>query len=192
MLNPSFTSARLNVLFPGLVPASSSVSILNPLSAEGAEMRLSLLSNLILALQHNLRQSEAGVTAFELGKVFYKGNGPSAIDQQQEHVTLAGVLYGNWPVTGIAQQGRPVEFADLKGVLEALWQELHYETQVRWTRTAETVFLHPGKAAVLAIDRTTLGVAGALHYLASLCSSRYPVPASPAFSCGCAGCCGRG
>ncbi len=164
MLNLSFTSARLNVLFPGLVPASSPVSILNPLSAEGAELRLSLLGNLIRTLQHNLRQGEAGVAAFELGKVFYnKLHESSAIEQKQERITLAGVLSGNWPVTGIAREGRPIEFADLKGILEALWQELHCETQVRWTRTAEVVFLHPGKAAVLAIDETTLGVAGVLH-----------------------------
>lgn len=163
MVNLSFTSARLNVLFPGLFPGLSPVRLVNPLSTEGAELRLSLLSNLIRAFQHNLRQGETHVAAFELAKVFCKGNGPTAIDQQQERTNLAGILYGPWPVTGLGQQERQIDFADLKGVLEALWQELHCETHVRWTRAVETSFLHPGKAAMLEIDGTMLGVAGALH-----------------------------
>jgi phenylalanyl-tRNA synthetase beta chain len=163
LLNMSFTSARLNTLFPGLVSASAPVALLNPLSAEDAEMRKSLLSNLIRALQLNLRQGETGVTAFELGKVFWKGDGPSVIEQTQERLSLAGVLYGSWPVTGIGQEGRQIDFADLKGALEALWQELHYATPVRWSRAGEVAFLHPGKAALLSVNSTTLGVAGALH-----------------------------
>lgn len=163
MLNLSFTSASLNALFPGLVSAVSPVPIMNPLSAEDAEMRLSLLSNLTRALQLNLRQGEVGVAAFELGKVFSKGEGSLVIEQKQERLSLAGVLYGSWPVTGIGQDGRKIAFADLKGILEAVWQELHCQTQVRWTRAVEVSFLHPGQAAVLSINGTTLGVAGALH-----------------------------
>jgi phenylalanyl-tRNA synthetase beta chain len=162
-LSMSFTSARLNSLFPGLVPGSLPIALLNPLSTEDAEMRRSLLGNLLRILQLNLRQGESGVATFELGKVFYRENGGSFIDQKQERLNLAGVLYGCWPATGIGQEGRRIEFADLKGVLDALWQELHYATPVRWQRANEIPFLHPGKAAVLSTDGTVLGVAGALH-----------------------------
>jgi phenylalanyl-tRNA synthetase beta chain len=126
-------------------------------------MRRSLLSNLLRTLQLNLRQGEGGVTAFELGKVFYKGNGGSFTDQKQERLNLAGVLYGSWPATGLRQEGRRIDFADLKGVLDAVWQELHYATPARWNRANEIAFLHPGKAAVLSVNGTALGVAGALH-----------------------------
>ena len=163
MLNLSFTSARLNSLFPGLIPEAAPVALLNPLSAEDAELRRSLLSNLIRALQLNLRQGESGVTVFELGKVFCTGEGPSVIEQKQERLSLAGVLYGSWPVTDVGQEGRRIDFTDLKGILETLWQELHYEAPVRWNRPGEVAFLHPGKAAVLSVNGTSLGVAGALH-----------------------------
>ncbi len=163
MLNLSFTSARLNALFPGLTPGSAPVALVNPLSAEDAELRRSLLSNLIRALQLNLRQGESGVTVFELGKVFGKGDGSLVMGQKQERFSLAGVLYGNWPVTGIGQEGQRLNFADLKGILETLWLELHYGVPVRWNRASEVAFLHPGKAAVLSANGATLGVAGALH-----------------------------
>ncbi len=162
-LNLSFTSARLNALFPGLVPSVSPVALMNPLSAEDAEMRRSLLSNLIRTLQLNLRQGEVGVTVFELGKVFWQEEGSSVNDHQQERLSLAGVLYGSWPVTGIGQAGQRIDFANLKGLLEGLWSELHYQLPVRWNRAGEVSFLHPGKAAMLSVNGATLGVAGALH-----------------------------
>jgi phenylalanyl-tRNA synthetase beta chain len=164
MVHMSFTSAQLNTVFPGLVPAASAVSIINPLSAEDAEMRMSLLSNLMRTLQRNIRQGESGVATFELGKVFWnEGNGASMMEQKRERLSLAGVLYGRWPATGVGHERQPIDFATLKGTLEALWQELHFEEEVRWTRASEVSFLHPGKAAVLSINGKTLGIAGALH-----------------------------
>ncbi len=163
MLNLSFTSARFNALFPGLVPSVAPVALMNPLSAEDAEMRRSLLSNLLRALQLNLRHGETGGTIFELGKVFWKREGPSVIEQKQERLCLAGVLYGSWPATDLGREGRRLDFAHLKGILEGLSQELHYQMPVRWNRVGEVAFLHPGKAAMLSVNGTTLGVAGALH-----------------------------
>ncbi|MGH8008508.1 MAG: phenylalanine--tRNA ligase subunit beta, partial [Candidatus Binatia bacterium] len=163
MLHLSFISSRLNALFPGLISSAAPIPILNPLSAEGTELRLSLLSGLVRALQLNLRQGETGVTAFELGKVFFTANGQCPVQQKQEQVMLAGLLCGKWPVSGIGQEGRQIDFSDLRGVLEALWQTLHCEAQIKWVRAAEVAFLHPGKAAVLSIGETILGVAGTLH-----------------------------
>src|SRR5215510_241968 len=162
-LNLSFTSAHLNTLFPGLVPSVPPVALLNPLSAEDAEMRRSLLSNLIRTLQLNLRQGELGVTVFELGKVFWQEEVTAVNGRQQERLSLAGVLYGRWPATGIGQEGQRIDFADLKGILEGLLSELHYQLPVRWNRAGEVSFLHPGKVAMLSVNGTTLGVAGALH-----------------------------
>jgi len=48
-------------------------------------------------------------------------------------------------------------------VLETLWQELHCEEKIRWERATTIPFLHPGKAAMILIDGTACGVAGAVH-----------------------------
>lgn len=162
MLNMSFTSTRLNRLFPGLFAQAAPISLLNPLSQEDAEMRLSLLSNLLRALQLNLRQGETQITAFEFGKVFHTRNGAS-LAERQEPLCVAGVLYGKWPANEIGHEGAPIDFRDLKGILETLGQELHYNAPVQWLRAVETPFLHPGKAALLSINGSVLGVAGALH-----------------------------
>jgi phenylalanyl-tRNA synthetase beta chain len=162
MLNMSFTSARLNSLFPGIFTNGTPIALRNPLSLEDAEMRLSLLSNLIRALQLNLRQGENCITTFELGKVFHKRNG-SSLDERQEHLCLSGVLYGEWPASSVGQKASRIDFPDLKGILETLWTELHYPDPVQWTPAGETPFLHPGKSAVLSVNRTVLGIAGALH-----------------------------
>jgi phenylalanyl-tRNA synthetase beta chain len=162
MLTMSFTSARLNALFPGVFANAQPIALLNPLSLEDAEMRLSVLSNLIRALQLNLRQGETHVAAFELGKVFHLPNGAS-LAQRAEHLCLSGVLYGKWPGQGVGHTETAVSFADLKGILETLWQELRYNTPVQWRRGAEVPFLHPGKSAALALEGEPLGVIGALH-----------------------------
>jgi phenylalanyl-tRNA synthetase beta chain len=164
MLNMSFTSSRLNMLFPGLFAQAEPIALLNPLSQEDAEMRLSLLSNLLRALQLNLRQGETQITAFEFGKVFHKKTGAS-LSERQEHLCVAGVLHGRWPTSEIGREGSRIDFLDLKGILETLWQELHYSAPVQWLRAVETPFLHPGKAALLSIDGAVLGMAGALHPL---------------------------
>jgi phenylalanyl-tRNA synthetase beta chain len=162
MLNMSFTSPRLNTLFPGLFTQAAPIALLNPLSQEDAEMRLSLLSNVLRALQLNLRQGETQITAFEFGKVFHTKNGAS-LTERQEHLCVAGVLYGRWPASEIGREGSRIDFLDLKGILETLWQELHYSVPVQWLRAVEIPFLHPGKAAMLSVDSAVLGVAGALH-----------------------------
>ncbi len=159
VLSLSFTSAQLNRLFAG-TSSTSPIPLLNPLSAESAEMRVSLLGNLMRVLQHNLHQGESGVTVFEIGKVFLGAQ--ETPDGRQERLHVAGVLYGNWPASGL-QKPTPIEFADLKGVLEALWQELRCEEKIRWERATTVPFLHPGKATTILIDGTVCGVAGAVH-----------------------------
>jgi len=162
MLNMSFTSPRLNALFPGIFSHTKPIALLNPLSQEDAEMRLSLLSNLLRALQLNRRQNDMQITAFELGKVFHIKTGDS-LAERQEHLCVSGVLYGQWPASGIGHGGTRIDFADLKGIIETLWQELHYDSPVQWVRPREGTFLHPGKSAILRHNDTILGVAGALH-----------------------------
>ena len=162
MLNMSFTSPRLNTLFPGIFAQATPIALLNPLSQEDAEMRMSLLSNLIRALQLNIRQGETQITTFEFGKVFHIKNG-GPLTERQEYLCIAGILCGRWPASGIGGEGARIDFPDLKGVIETMWRELHYNVPVQWIRSTETPFLHPGKAAVLLHDDAVFGVAGALH-----------------------------
>ena len=159
MLSLSFTSAQLNSLFAS-TQSTLPIPLVNPLSAEGAEMRVSLLGNLLRVLQHNLRQGESSVTVFEIGKVFLGAQ--ETPEGRQERLHVAGMLHGDWPASGL-RKSTPIDFADLKGVLETLWQELHCEEKIRWERATNVPFLHPGKATTILIDGVACGVAGAVH-----------------------------
>src|SRR5439155_12191872 len=127
---------------------------------ETGEMRRSPLVGLVRALRANVDRGAAFVGAFELGKGY-------GIDQQgarQEPRGVAILLAGAWPPRGVERSGPPVDFLDLKGCCESLLAGLGFDGgRIAWRPAGEVAFLHPGKAAVVAVDGAVLGVAGALH-----------------------------
>jgi phenylalanyl-tRNA synthetase beta chain len=133
------------------------VPLANPLSADLAVMRPSLLPGLIEALSHNRARQQDRVRLFELGRVFAAGDPPV------ETPTLAIVASGNAHAEQWGEAARPLDFFDLKGDLDALiaWGG---EPQ-RWAVHADGLpsWLHPGRAARVTRDGETAGYLGALH-----------------------------
>ncbi|QAU23962.1 phenylalanine--tRNA ligase subunit beta [Dyella sp. M7H15-1] len=135
----------------GLVPLA------NPLSADLAVMRPSLLPGLIEALSHNRARQQERVRLFELGRVFAAGDPP------EETPSLAIVACGNARAEQWGEAARPLDFFDLKGDLDALiaWGG---EPQC-WSVHADGLpgWLHPGRGARVARDGQTVGYLGAVH-----------------------------
>ncbi|GLQ95906.1 phenylalanine--tRNA ligase subunit beta [Dyella mobilis] len=133
------------------------VPLANPLSADLAVMRPSLLPGLIEALSHNRARQQERVRLFELGRVFAAGNPPD------ETPSLAIVASGSARSEQWGEAARPLDFFDLKGDLDALiaWGG---EPQ-RWSVHADGLpgWLHPGRGARVARDGQTVGYLGALH-----------------------------
>jgi len=133
------------------------VSLANPLSADLAVMRPSLLPGLIEALRHNRARQQERVRLFELARVFAAGDPPV------ETPSLAIVACGNARAEQWGEPARMLDFHDLKGDLDALigWGG---EPQ-RWTVHADGLpaWLHPGRGARVARDGETVGYLGALH-----------------------------
>ena len=161
MVTLAFTDAETNRLLPGFVGRTLvPLAIQNPLSSETGELRRSPVSGLVRALRANLGLGTSFVGAFEIGK----GYGMDAEGRRQEPRALAIVLSGTWPPRGVERAGPPVEFADLKGVVENVLADLGVDEQrVRWLPIGEEPLLHPGKAAIVEVEGTAIGVAGALH-----------------------------
>jgi phenylalanyl-tRNA synthetase beta chain len=133
------------------------VPLANPLSADLAVMRPSLLPGLIEALRHNRARQQERVRLFEVARVFGAGDPPL------ETPSLAIVACGNARAEQWGEPARTLDFHDLKGDLDALiaWGG---EPQ-RWSVHADGLpgWLHPGRGARVVRDGATVGYLGALH-----------------------------
>ncbi|MBB6189176.1 phenylalanine--tRNA ligase subunit beta [Rhodanobacter sp. MP7CTX1] len=133
------------------------VPLANPLSADLAVMRPSLLPGLIEALRHNRARQQERIRLFEVARVFAEGNPPV------ETPSLAIVACGNAHAEQWGEASRALDFHDIKGDFDALiaWGG---EPQ-RWSVHSDGLpgWLHPGRGARVARDGETVGYLGALH-----------------------------
>jgi phenylalanyl-tRNA synthetase beta chain len=140
------------------------VPLANPLSADLAVMRPSLLPGLIVALSHNRARQQERVRLFELGRTFRIDQEAAARkDAPIETPSLAMVASGTAQAEQWGEAARMLDFHDLKGDLDALiaWGG---EPQ-RWAVHADGLpgWLHPGRGARVTRDGVTVGYLGALH-----------------------------
>ena len=153
-VNLSFLSAELLARW-GFV--ADLVPLANPLSADLAVMRPSLLPGLVEALRHNRARQQERVRLFEVARTFAAGNPPV------ETPSLAIAACGAARAEQWGEPVRPLDFYDLKGDLDAViaWGG---EPQ-RWSVHADGLpaWLHPGRGARVARDGQTVGYLGALH-----------------------------
>jgi phenylalanyl-tRNA synthetase beta chain len=141
------------------------VAVRNPMSAEQAVMRTSLLPNLVGAIARNASFGIADAALFEVGAVFLRKAGqpldgePTELCDEPLHATA--VLTGTRaPWLGAAQ---PYDYFDAKGVLEHLVRELG-GGEPRYVPATDIPYLHPGVAArVLSSDGALLGEIGEVH-----------------------------
>ncbi len=139
------------------------VTIVNPIVTDRNVMRHSVLAGVldILALNSRVRDRLA---LFEIGPVYLMREGEALPDEQ---LRLAIALTG--PRDALAWQGSdrtPVDFFDLKGVIEALTEGLHlsgvtYEPDEAGTHRT----FMPGRTARLRLDGEFAGWLGELHPL---------------------------
>jgi phenylalanyl-tRNA synthetase beta chain len=158
-INLPFITEQLNRLFAGLWDGRPApVAVLNPLTKESAEMRLSLIPGLLENLRLNIAQRAASVHTYHLGKAFRLRAGA----EPEERHCLGGVLYGPRPRYGLrqAQESAP-GFLECKGLIEGLLDLLHIPG-VGWRRESVSG-LHPGKTAAVSCGETRLGYLGELH-----------------------------
>jgi len=159
MVTLAMVSAADNRDFPGLPELTGrAVTLANPLSVDGAELRRSLLPGMLRAFSENRRQGAEHIAGFTIGRVFARED-----DRYRELQTLALLVAGSPPATTLGEPRRVVDFADLKGVLGLMFAELHLD-RVRWEPIGtEAAYLHPGKSARIEIGGVACGYVGAVH-----------------------------
>jgi len=134
-----------------------STRIDNPISEEQSLLRPSLLPNLALSAVHNLKHKAPGCALFEWGGVFRKAEGKAP----KEALCLSFVLAGDSNAGSWSQKARPWDLYDLKGLVEALAQDLGLSLKVA-SLAQPPSWLHPGQAAELRLGAAR-GLMGCLH-----------------------------
>ena len=147
-VDPAFQEA----IFPG----KETMQLLNPISSELSQMRVSLWSGLLASMIHNSHRQQTRIKLFELGVVF-------DVDGKivHERPCLGGLLMGekgslNWSeLTGI------FDFYDLKGDIQSLLAAIPVNNISFIADTHPA--LHPGQSARIVINNTDAGWIGVLH-----------------------------
>jgi phenylalanyl-tRNA synthetase beta chain len=137
--------------------AEGALALANPLSADLAVMRTSLLPGLVAALAMNRRRQQARVRLFEVGNVFHAG-----ADGPIETLRIAGVVCGAATAEQWGQSRRAVDFFDVKGDVDALFALTNAAHEFRMD-TGAPDYLHPGQAAAYWRGDRRVGSLGALH-----------------------------
>jgi phenylalanyl-tRNA synthetase beta chain len=152
----SFCSPRMNALFPGLDGQQAPVRVLNPLTQDDTELRLSLLPGLARIVRSNLDQGTPNVAVFGIGKVFWRERSFC------EGRRLAAAVCPALPSVGVGSRNVTAEFVDIKGILEAVFSFMAIP-DVQWVPATNLAAFHPGKTAHIEVAGLPIGTLGALH-----------------------------
>ena len=151
-------------------PRRTALRVANPLSEETPLLRTTLLPGLTDVARRNLDRGRLGVAVYEIGATFLPDSGrattPADPDgppstAHEEPLVLGIVLAGRRPAGRWDDPSPPCDFADLKGVVEALLGELAVG-DVTW-QAEEAAPFHPGRTAGVRIGNAPIGLAGQLH-----------------------------
>ncbi|TDR43191.1 phenylalanyl-tRNA synthetase beta subunit [Tahibacter aquaticus] len=137
--------------------SEGSVALANPLSADLAVMRTSLLPGLVEALKHNLNRQQERVRLFELARVFERG-----VDAPRETGRIAAVVCGRALPEHWGGDKRAVDYFDLKADLENLLDLAGSDRSVEY-RPLDRKEFHPGRSAEVFIGGESVGFVGALN-----------------------------
>jgi len=134
---------------------TGAVALANPLSAELAVMRTSLLPGLAAAVQRNHARQLGRVRLFELGRVFHAGG-----DAPRETLRVAAVAIGAERPEQWGGQGAEVDYFAMKSVVEGLLGLAVADAEFR---PADDGFGHPGRSARVWREGREIGWIGHLH-----------------------------
>jgi phenylalanyl-tRNA synthetase beta chain len=154
VINYSFVDPALQRrLFPGV----AALPLANPISAELAEMRLSLWPGLLKSLSDNVRRQVIRARLFEVGVKFHlQGN------ELKEISSIAGVAWGAALPEQWGAARTPGDFYDLKADVEALLAATGEPGAFRFVAEGLPC-LHPGRSARIYRGDRACGWVGELH-----------------------------
>ena len=105
---------------------SNIIEIMNPISSDKSEMRLTLIHSLLRTCQYNHSRQHYNMKLFEYGKTYKKSSKSKIIERN----ILAGVISGINSELNIKSEQKDLTFFDLKGDLITLFPNISFKPSV--------------------------------------------------------------
>jgi phenylalanyl-tRNA synthetase beta chain len=141
------------------------IALRNPMSADQAVMRTSLIPNLLGAVARNQSFNRPDVALFEVGSVFLRrGGGITERPMNEladEPTWAAAVLAGKRPAQ--IGEGTPWDAFDAKALALVAIRAISGAIEVKTRATSSVAYLHPGVAGELLVNDVVVGVFGEVH-----------------------------
>ena len=134
------------------------VVIKNPLTEDQSIMRTTLAYGLLETLKKNLRNASFNLKLFEIGRTFFKRHDGELPEERNILAALAAGKVSD----DLWGSKVSVDFYDLKGSLENIFQDLKLDSCRCRTETSEP-FLHPGQSCGVYIGDVRVGFLGKAH-----------------------------
>ncbi|WP_438347282.1 phenylalanine--tRNA ligase subunit beta [Paenibacillus sp. FA6] len=166
LISYSFTHPDQTAVFPALTTGSKPVKLSMPMSEERSVLRTSIIPQLLDAATYNVNRKHPDLALFEMGSVFLSKE-ELLTTQPKELPVLSLLLSGNlgqkqWNVNPVK-----VDFFDLKGTLETLFNHLGVQDSVTYVANQPQGY-HPGRSASIYLKngaggQMLLGTLGQVH-----------------------------
>lgn len=152
-------------LFSSLEDGEHEIKLAMPMSEDRSVLRGSLLPGLIDMTQYNRNRKLDNLALFEIGNVFHSSE--ELLKKQPDELSvLAVLLTGDRNVKGWNSTPEKVDFFDLKGVLESIFEYLGLSKLVSYEADEPKGF-HPGRSASVYLNvaegKLRIGHFGQLH-----------------------------
>ncbi|OKP71901.1 phenylalanine--tRNA ligase subunit beta [Paenibacillus sp. P3E] len=161
----SFIQPEQSKLFPALAEGKLSVKLAMPMSEDRSVLRTSLIPQLLEIARYNTNRRQSDLALFEIGNVFFTDE--DQLTRQPRELPVLGLLLSGSRASkqwNVAVQ--PVDFFDLKGALETIFNHLGLAGSVVYEGDAPEDY-HPGRSASIYLQgtegRVKLGTLGQLH-----------------------------
>lgn len=102
-------------------PLRSFVRLQNPLTIDQSVMRTSMIPGLLATIKENMDYGQTDLKLFEWGRIYIAD---ASNDLPHERLFLAGIITGLFEPKTWNNMERPVDFYDIKGTLEVMFQSL--------------------------------------------------------------------
>jgi phenylalanyl-tRNA synthetase beta chain len=150
----SFIEPKLQAVFD---PNVAAVTLANPISADMAAMRTSLLPGLVATIRHNLNRQRSRVRVFESGLRFVTGE-EGLVQEPMLAIAACGNNHNDTWHGGTSA----VDFFDVKGDVESLLALTGAANEFAFA-PAQRDGMHPGQCAQITRNGEHVGYVGAIH-----------------------------